>query len=137
MMRARTVVGVALAALVTAGCAGSELRARKDDAWSHVPQALSDSYTMDNPSLKGMSKLPDPGWVGYEPTMGGYGHPFRGLAFVMHPFGVALDYALVRPLYMLGGLAPEWFGLTAEDGQRYQSHFPDLVIPRDAPRRFE
>jgi hypothetical protein len=41
------------------------------------------------------------------------------------------------PFYMLGGLAPEWFGLTTDDAQGYQSHMPELTISRDAPRRFE
>ena len=48
------------------------------------------------------------------------------------------DYALVRPMYMLGGLAPEWFGLNADDAFGYQSHMPELTISKDAPRyRFE
>jgi hypothetical protein len=67
----------------------------------------------------------------------GYAHPLRGVAFVLHPIGTALDYALVRPFYMLGGLAPEWFGLTVEDGQDFQAHYPELQIPRNSPRRFE
>lgn len=114
-MRARGLVFMLLAALVLAGCAGSELKARKDAAWAHVPQALPDTH---------------------DPNPGGYGHILRPIAFLLHPVGVAFDYALARPFYMLGGLAPEWFGLTAEDGQRYQQHFPELTIPRDAPRRF-
>jgi len=116
MMRARFLTVLLLTALVAAGCAGSELKARKDNAWSHVPQALPDAH---------------------EPNPGGYGHPLRPLGFVLHPIGVAFDYALVRPWYMLGGLAPEWFGLTADDGYRYQDHHPELIIPRDSPRRFE
>ena len=50
---------------------------------------------------------------------------------------VILDYALVRPFYMLSGLAPEWFGLTAGDAQKFQSHMPELVVPRDYPPRFD
>jgi hypothetical protein len=39
---------------------------------------------------------------------------------------------------MLGGLAPEWFGLTTDDAQVYQSSMPELTISREAPRyRFE
>lgn len=111
-MHARVLTVLLLVALVAAGC---DLKARKDGAWSHVPQALPDDLRQ---------------------SPAGYGHPFRGLAFVLSPIGVALDYALVRPFYMLGGLAPEWFGLTVEDGQRYQQHFPELTIPRDAPPKF-
>lgn len=108
--------GLALAGLLTVGCSAAQLKAQKDNAWSHVPQALPDQQ-FANPS--------------------GYGHPFRALGFALHPVGVALDYALVRPFYMLAGLAPEWFGLTVEDGQRYQSHFPELITPRNAPRVLE
>ena len=115
-MQAKALTVLLLIALVVAGCAGSELKARKDNAWAHVPQALPDSQ---------------------EPNPNGYGHPLRGLGFVLHPIGVALDYALIQPFYLLAGLAPEWFGLTVEDGQRYQSHFPELAIPRDAPQRFQ
>ena len=50
------------------------------------------------------------------------------------PIGRALDYALIRPIYMLGGLAPEWFGLQTDDAQRFREAHPELVIPRDAPR---
>ncbi|MBI3454260.1 MAG: hypothetical protein HY002_00540 [Candidatus Rokubacteria bacterium] len=105
-----------LAALVGAGCSAAQLKAQKDDAWARVPQALPDSH---------------------QPNPSGYGHPFRGAAFVLHPVGVALDWILVKPFYMLAGLAPEWFGLTAEDAQRFQSHHPELITPQNAPRRFE
>ena len=64
----------------------------------------------------------------------GYAHPYRLTAFLLHPVGVALDYVIARPFYMLAGLAPEWFGLTVEDAKRYQEHYPELVIPRDSPR---
>ena len=63
-----------------------------------------------------------------------YGHPFRPLGIVFHPIGVALDWAVVRPLYWLGGLAPEWFGMTADDAWVYHSHMPELTISKDAPR---
>ena len=115
-MRARFCALLLLAALVAAGCAAAELKAQKDDAWSHMPQALPDRHNA-NPS--------------------GYGHPFRLLAFLFHPVGVALDYALVRPMYRLGGLGPEWFGVRAEDAQRYHSHFPELITPQNAPLRLE
>ena len=67
----------------------------------------------------------------------GYGHPFRPMGFLLHPIGTALDWALVKPFYMLGALAPEWFGFTTEDAQRYQSHMPELRTPRTEPRRFD
>jgi hypothetical protein len=104
-----------LAALLGAGCTAGMLKAQKDQSWAHVSQALPDNM---------------------DPNAGGYGHPFRLAAFALHPVGVAVDYALVRPLYMLGGLAPSVFGLTVDDAQRYQSHHPELVPSRNAPRRF-
>ena len=72
--------------------------------------------------------------MGYSSIPSAYGHPFRPLGFVLYPFGVAFDYAVVRPLYMLGGLAPEWFGLTSDDAQTYQSHMPELDASRRTPR---
>lgn len=116
-MRARAVGVLLLAVLVAAGCATpAELKSRKDNAWSDAPTALPDTH---------------------RPNPNAYGHPFRFLGFAFHPIGVALDYALVRPFYLLGGLAPEWFGLTADDAQRYQQHHPELATPQNAPKRFE
>lgn len=42
-------------------------------------------------------------------------HPLRWLAFVMHPVGTLLDYAINRPLYGLASSAPTLFGFTSED----------------------
>jgi len=116
MMRARVLIVLLLIGAVAAGCAGSQLKARKDNAWSDLPQALPDRY---------------------DPNPGSYGHPLRAAGFALHPVGVALDYVLVRPFYFLAGLAPEWFGLTAGDAQKYQAHYPDLTVPRTAPERFQ
>jgi hypothetical protein len=138
MMGTRRLILLTVIAALGLGCAANELRARKDDGWSHVSQALPDGEYIYNPSLPTLSTLPDPRWVGYASVPSGYGHPFRPLGFVLYPIGVALDYALVRPFYMIGGLAPEWFGLTTDDAQVYQSSMPELTISRDAPRlRFE
>ncbi len=115
-MRGKALAVLVLAALIGAGCSAAQLKSGKDNAWNNFPRALPDSH---------------------EGAPGGYGHPFRGLAFALHPVGVALDYVLVRPFYLLGGLAPEWFGLKAEDAQRYQQHLPEVVTPQNAPRRFE
>ena len=80
----------------------------------------------------------DPTWVGATTSPSAYGHPFRPVGFVFHPIGVALDWVIMKPFYMLGGLAPEWFGLNTDDAQTYQSHMPELYISKDAPRyRFE
>jgi hypothetical protein len=137
-MGMRQLIILVVAAALGVGCSASGLKARKDDGWAPVSQTLPDGQYIHNPSLPTLSKLPDPTWVGSAPVPSAYGHPFRPLGFVFHPIGVALDYALVRPFYMLGGLAPEWFGLTADDAQGYQGHMPELTISKDAPRqRFE
>ena len=114
-MRGKALAVLLLAALIGAGCSAATLKAQKDDSWNWVPKSLPD--------------VGDPGG-------GGYGHPFRIAGFLVHPLGVALDYVIVRPFYLMGGIAPEWFGFTAEDGQRYHQHHPELVVPRNAPERF-
>ena len=137
-MGTRQAITLVAAAALAVGCSASSLKAGKDEAWSPVSQALPDGKYIHNPSLPSMSKLPDPTWVGSSSVPSAYGHPFRPLGLVFHPIGVALDYALVRPLHMLGGLAPEWFGLTADDAHGYQGHMPELTISKDAPRyRYE
>src|SRR5262249_56515278 len=85
-MRGKVLAVLLLAGLIGAGCSAAQLKANKDNSWNDFPRALPDSYD-GNP--------------------GGYGHPFRGLAFALSPVGVALDYVLIRPFYLLGGLAPE------------------------------
>jgi hypothetical protein len=137
-MGTRRLIVLVVVAAIGLGCSASHLKSQKDDAWGRVPQALPDGQYIVNPSLPTLSRLPDPGWVGYTSNPSAYGHPFRAVGFVLYPIGVAFDYAVVRPFYMLGGLAPEWFGLTTDDAQSYQGHMPELVISRDAPRhRFE
>ena len=42
-------------------------------------------------------------------------NPFRWLAFILNPIGVALDYAVNRPLYTLASSHPSLFGFTPED----------------------
>ena len=110
------VMVLVLAVALGAGCSASQLQAQKDDTWSTLPRALPD---------------------GLEPGPAGFGHPLRVTAIILNPIGVALDYAFVRPFYLLAGLAPEWFGLTAEDVQKYNEHMPTLVVPKTAPQRYE
>ena len=42
-------------------------------------------------------------------------HALRWLGFLLHPIGQALDYAVNRPIYLLGGSFPYATGYTAED----------------------
>jgi hypothetical protein len=115
-MRSKVLVMLVLAAVVAAGCSATQLKSQKDDSWRFGPTSLPDRY---------------------DPNPTGYGHPFRGPAFVLHPVGVALDWILIKPFYMLAGLAPEWFGLTSDDAQHFQQHHPELVNSPNAPKRFE
>lgn len=115
-MRGKALVVLVLAASIGFGCSAAQLKAGKDNSWNDFPTALPE---------------------GHDGTGSGYGHPFRGLAFALHPVGVALDYVLVRPFYLLGGLAPEWFGLQGDDAVRYHDHLPELVNPQNTPRRFD
>ncbi len=39
----------------------------------------------------------------------------RWFAYILHPLGVAVDYAFNRPLYTLASSAPGIFGFTSED----------------------
>jgi hypothetical protein len=123
---------LALAGSVVAGCAANDLQARKDDSWSRMPQTLPDGADIYNPALPTLSTLPDPRWVGYDPPTA-YGHVLRPVAMFFHPIAVAFDWAIVRPLHMLGGLAPEWFGMTTEDAWNYHSNMPILRTSKDAP----
>lgn len=41
---------------------------------------------------------------GYEPLRAG--HPLRIVAYVLHPVGVILDYAILRPAYWIGSHEP-------------------------------
>lgn len=49
-----------------------------------------------------------------------FGHPFRLIAFVLHPVGVLVDYVVVRPIYYVASLAPSLFGYTAEDEAAFE-----------------
>jgi hypothetical protein len=133
-MRARQLVILAVVAAIGLGCSASDLKAQKDDGWVHVSQTLPDGEYIYNPSLPVMSKLQDPTWVGYSSNPNAYGHPFRPVGFVLYPVGVALDWVLMKPLYILSGLAPEWFGLNADDAWTYQQRMPELTTSKDAPR---
>jgi hypothetical protein len=113
-MRAKPLIVLLLAAALAAGCSASQLQANKDNSW--FPTALPDEH---------------------DPNPGGYSHPLRPAAIILYPIGVVLDFAFVRPFYLLAGLAPEWFGLTAGDAQKYQQHMPELVVPKTTPQRYE
>jgi len=118
-MGVRRLTMLLLAVTVCAGCAMS--------------QGMPDGFYINNPSLPSLSNLPDPNWVGAEPTPNAYGHPFRPVALLLNPVGLALDYALMRPLYMLGSLAPQWFGFTVDDSQSFHMTVGDPMNASTAP----
>ena len=133
-MRARQILILAVVAMVGLGCSASSLKSRKDDGWDHVSQTLPDGRYIYNPSLPTLSTLPDPTWSGSDSIPSAFGHPLRPVGLLLNPIGVALDWAIMKPLYILGGLAPEWFGLTSDDAWTYQQQMPELSISKDAPR---
>lgn len=42
-------------------------------------------------------------------------HPYRWLAYILHPIGQALDYTINRPLYKLASTFDSLIGYTRED----------------------
>ena len=103
-----------------------------------VSKGMPDGEYINNPALPTLSNLPDPSWGGSSPTPSAYGHPLRPVGLLLSPIGVALDWVLMKPLYMLGGVAPEWFGFTADDSQTYHAHMGQPIEAKDAPRyRYE
>ncbi len=44
-------------------------------------------------------------------------HYLRWVAILLHPVGIALDYAINRPVYRLAADSPGFYGYTAEDAQ--------------------
>jgi len=48
-------------------------------------------------------RAPSP-MASYEPLRAG--HPLRVVAYVLHPVGVILDYAIFRPFYWIGSHEP-------------------------------
>lgn len=73
----------------------------------------------------------------YDTTPDDYGHPLRLVGFILYPIGLALDYLIVRPFYLIGREAPEVFGYTREDERAYQRRLGrDRGLP-ESPRLYE
>ncbi|MCG3112331.1 MAG: hypothetical protein MCM46_10985 [Candidatus Manganitrophus sp. SB1] len=87
--------GLLLMSVLSTGCAGKQ----KGDDFYPVEAARRAEVSADAAS---------------------YGHPFRLLAFVLHPVGVLLDYVIVRPIYYVASVAPSLFGYTAEDEAAFE-----------------
>lgn len=101
----KTVCNLSLVLVVTAlmvGCASN-----KNVNVNYQPvQPMSTYSSMDATALV----YTDP--AALAPTSD---HPLRWLAFLGHPVGQLMDYAINRPLYWLARSQPSLFGLTAED----------------------
>ena len=112
-MGTRKLIILVVAAALSAGCSASSLKASKDDGFKFVSQGLPDGRVHLQPGAPDPVEAagPDLGRV-LTSNPSAYGHPFRPLGFVFSPDRRgASTGSIVKPLYMLGGLAPEWFGL--------------------------
>jgi hypothetical protein len=91
----------------TFGCAGNQqqLASADADGGDYAPPASIYSV-MDSTSLVYTDVA-----AGAAPS----DNPWRWTGFLLHPVGVALDYGLNRPLYMLTSGMPYLFGYTSED----------------------
>jgi hypothetical protein len=91
-------MGVAVLALLAAGCAGSrDTKLVAQTTMYSTMDSTAQVYT--DPSSA--SSIQD--------------HPLRWMAFVIHPAGVAVDYLVNRPVYFVASLWPGLFGYTDED----------------------
>jgi hypothetical protein len=89
---------VMIVALVSAGCASSRE--------GYVSQQLTMYSSMDATAL-----------VYSDPLASAFldDHPLRWMGFALYPMGVAIDYAVNRPLYNLASTMPGLFGYNSED----------------------
>lgn len=97
-------VGILLLATVV-GCAGNQQQASTDADGSYAPPASIYSV-MDSTSLV------------YTDVAAGAAvsdNPWRWAGFLLHPLGVAMDYGVNRPMYVLPSQNPYLFGYTAAD----------------------
>ncbi len=105
MLLLSTMVVVTLG-LVLGGCASSQQNAMTaQDDQSYTPPT-SIYGTMDSTAL-----------VYTDPVASSQAndHPFRWVAFLMHPVGQVFDYAVNRPLYLLAHNFPYLMGYSPED----------------------
>jgi hypothetical protein len=98
-------VGILLLA-TAAGCAGSHQQQAPTEADGSYAPPASIYSVMDSTSLV------------YTDVAAGAAtsdNPWRWAGFLLHPFGVAMDYAVNRPMYVLPRKMPYLFGYTAAD----------------------
>ena len=98
------VVGMLLLATAV-GCAGNQQQASVDAEGNYSPPASIYSV-MDSTSLV---------YTDVAAGAASSDNPWRWAGFLLHPFGVAMDYAVNRPLYTLSSKNPYLFGYTSAD----------------------
>ena len=102
-----TALAVGILLLATAvGCAGNQQQQAGADPDGGYTAPASIYSVMDPTSL-----------VYTDVAAGAAAHdnPWRWAGFLLHPFGVAFDYGVNRPIYALTSKMPYLFGYTSED----------------------
>jgi hypothetical protein len=98
-------VGILVLATVV-GCAGNRQQQASADADEGYTAPASIYSVMDPTSLVYTDVA-----AGAAPS----DNPWRWTGFLLHPFGVAIDYGVNRPIYKLTSQMPYLFGYTSED----------------------
>lgn len=102
-----TALALGIILLATAvGCAGNREQQSLADADGGYTAPASIYSVMDPTSLVYTDVA-----AGGSPS----DNPWRWTGFLLHPIGVAADYAINRPMYVLPRLMPYLFGYTSED----------------------
>jgi hypothetical protein len=102
-----TALAVGILLLVaTAGCAGTRQQQASADQDGSYTAPASIYSVMDPTSLVYTDVA-----AGAAPS----DNPWRWFGFFLHPVGVAMDFGVNRPIYMLPSKMPYLFGYTAED----------------------
>jgi len=101
----RNVIGIAMLAMVSAGCSTTYQQGIGGDTKEYTPPT-SIYNILDSTAL-----------VYSDPAAGSAvnDHPLRWLGFIAHPIGHAFDYGINRPLYTVGSSFSYLHGYTAED----------------------
>ena len=102
-----TAIAMGILLLATAvGCAGNRQEQASADADGSYTAPASIYSVMDPTSLVYTDVA-----AGAAPS----DNPWRWTGFLLHPVGLAIDYGLNRPMYMLTSQMPYLFGYTSED----------------------
>src|SRR5688572_21237407 len=97
-------LGVVITAVMVGGCGAAHRNSTESDMQYEPPASIyntMDTTVMAYTDPTAASPLND--------------HPYRLLAYVLHPIGEAFDYTINRPLYKLAITFDSLFGYTRED----------------------